>query len=872
MKLQLTLALRYLSGRRLRSFLTTLAVMFGVLVIFGMNILMPSMLAAFQSTMLAASNTVDLTVTLRTNGGFSPDVLGQVQATQGIAVAHALLERPVNLPADFFDKDPGKQDAISILNLVGLDPVASQSLRNYTMQSGRFLQAGDIDAAVISSNLADNLGLKVGDKLGLPTAEGLVNLTVAGIHPYRARPGNEEVLVTLSEAQKLLDMPGQISMIEANYANAADKASREATEAAVKAKLGDTFDYNALSTSSDMFANLQVAQSLFTAFGFLALFMGVFIIFNTFRTIVAERRRDLGMLRAIGASRRMILWLILIEGLIQGVVGTAFGVLFGYLLAAGALAGIGPMMEKMVHVRLGAPQFSPAILAVSVILGVGGTLLAGLFPALSAGRVTPLEALRPTINPVQQRRTLTVGAIVGIVFVALALAILFAGNTQTVGGGALLFLFGLVLIAPAVIRPVSLLFGAIIGRLFAREGTGYLAQGNMTRQPTRVAVTASTILVALAIIVAGGELAVSINNGFTGVLRKSLGSDYLFIPPAVAVWGNNVGANQSMAEQLKQVDGVGPVSSLRFAQSIADVHPAASLSSKKMGATDTGKGLTVTMLGIDPVAYPEVAGLSFTEGDPNAAYAALQTGERNLIVNGPFASTAGVKVGDVVPLITPKGRENYRVVAVGGDYLNTKIMTGYISQAQMAADFGVTQDVFVQLNLKPGADSAKVEPALKAIKQNFPQFSLVSGREYRQQNEQIFQVAFASIYVLFAFLAIPALIAMLNTLAIGVLERTREIGMIRAVGATQRQVKRMITAEALLLAAFGIVFGVLAGLYLGYVMIVAFAGAGFPVQFYFPWAGVIITVAIGVAFGLLAALAPARRAANMDMITALRYE
>jgi putative ABC transport system permease protein len=245
----------------------------------------------------------------------------------------------------------------------------------------------------------------------------------------------------------------------------------------------------------------------------------LFIIFNTFRTIVAERRRDLGMLRAIGASRRMVLGLILIEGLIQGVVGTALGLMLGYLLAAGGLAAIRPMMEQLVHVRLGAPQFSPSILVLSIVLGIGGTLLAGLFPALGAGRVTPLEALRPSVDAVKQRKTLTAGAIVGIVFVVLALVILFAGNTQTVGAGALLFLFGLVLIAPAVIRPVSLLFGAIIGRLFAREGTGYLAHGNMTRQPTRVAVTASTTLVALAIIVAAGELAVSIDNGFTGVLR-----------------------------------------------------------------------------------------------------------------------------------------------------------------------------------------------------------------------------------------------------------------------------------------------------------------------------------------------------------------
>jgi putative ABC transport system permease protein len=872
MKLQTILAWRYLSGRKLRSFLTTLAVMFGVLVIFGMNILIPSMMAAFQATMLAASNTVDLTVTLRTDGGFSPDALAQVESTEGIAIAHAMLQRPVNLPVDFYDGDPNRADAVSLVNLVGLDPAESLGIRNYTVQEGRFLEPGDTGVAVISSALADNLALQVGDKLRLPTAGGLAELTIAGIHPPRARPGNEEVVVTLPDAQRMLGMPGQISVIEANYANAADKASREAVEAAIRAKLGDAFDYNALSTSSDMFANLQIAQSLMTAFGFLALFMGAFIIFNTFRTIVAERRRDLGMLRAIGASRRTVLWLILTEGLIQGVVGTALGLALGYLFALGALSAASPMMEKMLHVRMGAIVVSPAILVVSIVLGVGGTLLAGLFPALQAGRVTPLEALRPTVDAVKQQRAIGIGAIVGIVFVVLALVVLFAGNAQIVGLGALLFLFGLVLIAPALIRPIAVFFGAIIAKIFAREGTGYLAQGNLTRQPTRVAVTASTTLVALAIIVAAGELAVSVNNGFVGVMRKSLGSDYLFIPPAVAVWGNNLGADQSMTEQMKQVEGVGAVSSLRFAQSIADVKPPETAASKKFQTGDTSKGVMVTLLGIDPVTYPQVAGLSFSDGDPDGAYAALQGEERTMIVNGPFAATAGVKIGDLVPMITAQGRHEYRVVGIGSDYLNTKIVTGYIAHAQMTADFGVTQDVFVQLNLEPGADAAAVEPALKQIKRDFPQFSMVSGLEYRRQNEQLFQVAFSAIYILFAFLAIPALIAMLNTLAIGVLERTREIGMIRAVGATQRQIKRMVTAEALLLAAFGTTFGILAGLYLGYVMVVAFAGAGFPVQFYFPWTGVIVTVVIGLLFGLLAALAPARRAANMEMIAALRYE
>ena len=165
------------------------------------------------------------------------------------------------------------------------------------------------------------------------------------------------------------------------------------------------------------------------------------------------------------------------------------------------------------------------------------------------------------------------------------------------------------------------------------------------------------------------------------------------------------------------------------------------------------------------------------------------------------------------------------MVAVATDFLNAKILTAYISQANLAADFGKTEDVFIQLNLLPGADRAAVEEQRKAVKQAYPQFTLVSGKEYLKQTIELFNTVFAGLYVLFVFLAVPSLIAMINTLAIGVIERTREIGMLRAVGATQKQVRRTILAEALLLAAVGTVFGLLAGLYLDYAMMNAFQWA-----------------------------------------------
>jgi len=867
MKLQLILALRYLNGRKLRSFLTTLAVTFGVLVIFGMNSLLPAMLRSFQATMLAASSQVDLTITLRTGETFSPAVLDEVRSVQGVRASQGFLARPLNLPTDFFDQNPAIRDQYSVISLIGLDVEAAQTLRNYTVQSGRFLLPDDTTSAVIAGSLADNLGLKVGDALPLPTAKGLVHLTVVGILPPRTQPGNEEVLVTLPEAQALLDLPGRINTIEADY-DTTDAGRRTEIEAAIRARLGEDFQFGALSTNTGFLANLKLAQVMFDVFGFLAIFMGAFIIFNTFRTLVSERRRDFGMLRAIGAGRGTVLGLILAEGLLQGVAGTLVGMALGYLLALGAAAAISPLMEQFIHMRFGTPVISPGLVALSFVFGVGATLLAGLLPAFSAGRVTPLEAIRPTPSPVAQRRALGVAAVIGIVFITGALLVLFTGNASLISLGGMLFLFGLLLVAPALIRPIAIAFGAIVVRIFARDGTGYLAQGNLTRQPTRVAVTASTTLIALAIMVTCGELAVSINHGFLGVLKQTLGSDYLFMPPAVTVWSNNVGADRSFVDELSKIDGVGPISSLRSATAIADVRPSATAQLKGGAQSD---GVTVSLLGIDPVTFPQVSGLTFVEGDPAASYAALGS-ERALIANGVFASSTGARVGDMIPLITPDGKQDYRLVAIAGDFLNTKLASAYISQANMARDFHKTEDVLIQLNLKPGADRQTVEPAIKAVKRAFPQFTMISGQEYYAQMERLFRVAFSSMYVLFLFLALPSLIAMLNTLAIGVIERTREIGMLRAVGATQTQVRRMVLAEALLLAAVGTAFGLLAGLYLGYMMIAAFREGGFPLSYFFPWAGVLITVAIGLLFGALAAIVPARRAAQLDVIAALHYE
>jgi len=850
MNIQLTLARRYLAGRKLRTFLTTLAILFGVLVIVGMNSLLPAFTRAFQANVLAAAGQVDATITLKTSDAFDAAVADRVATVDGVRAVSGLLNRTINLPADYLDNDPALTDAANAVSLVGINPAQATALNVYNVGDGRFLEEGDTDAAVISESFAEMAGLAVGDTLTLPAAIGETELTIVGLLPPRTQLGNEEVLVTLEQAQTMLNMPGRINTVEANF-EPVDDEGRAAIEAAVLAEVGEAFQLGGLAANAELLANLGVAQAIFSLLGVLAVLMGGFIIFNTFRTVVAERRRDIGMLRALGAGRRTILGTFLAEGLIQGVIGTVLGIIGGYGLGLLGVAALGPMLGEMMNVELGGPIVSPALLIGSAVIGIGVTLLAGLLPAISAGRVTPLEALRPSVGAVSLKRLFGVGFWVGAVMIGLAVAALLTHNIAFIGLGAVLFTVGLILVAPALVNPVARLFGALLALIFARSGTAQLAQGNLTRQPSRAAITASTMLIGVAILILAASVITSVTAGFGQVMRRSLGSDYIFVPPSIAAWGTNVGAGSELADALRAVDGVAVVSSLRFAPTQAD-------------------GAAVSLLGIDPTTYPQVSGLTFSEGD-ESAYAALAEG-RAAILSPAAAVALGATLGDEVELLTPNGPQPYRVVGVGGDYLNAKIITVYISHDNIAADFNRTEDVLIQANLAPGADQAAAEAGMKAALRDFPQFQLIIGQEYIDQNLALFDAAFAALYGLVIFLAVPSVIAMVNTLAIGVIERTREIGMLRAVGSTRAQVRRIVLAESLILAALGTVFGIVAGLYLGYMGVTAMQAFGYPMDYVFPTVGVVIALVAGIIFGVLAAIIPARQASRMEIVQALRYE
>jgi putative ABC transport system permease protein len=830
----LTLPVRYLLGRKQRTVLTTLAVVFGVMVIFAVNISLPTLTAALQGGVLGLAGEADLTVSSALGETFAPATVDAARAESGVTAASPSLRRQVSLGAG--------AGALSV-EVIGVDPATAEAVRRYPVAAGRFLTVSDTQVAVLSQSLAQALGVNVGGSVQIPTPQGLTTLPVVGVI---ARQGVQQVITPLGTAQALFAASDRINTIDLALGPG---AGHDQVKGALQARLGPGYRVGSVASESDAFANLQISLVAVNLFGILTLFMAGFLIFNTFRAIVVERRHDIGMLRAVGATRGAIIGLILAESTLQGVVGTAIGLVLGYGLAQALASVISSLLDQFMRVRVSGLVVTPGVLALSIGLGIGVTLLAGLLPAWSASRVPVLAALRPQ-PAVDQGRAIGRGAIFGGILLALAVGCLATGNASAAGLGAVLFLAGLVALAPALVGPLARALTPLLSRIFPGEGA--LAAENMPRQPGRAAVTASALMIALAIIVALTSVLASLTTTFYGFLEKSLSADIVLLPPSIGLWGANAGAGPEFERKLAAIPGMGPSTGLRYAGAQAN-------------------GVAVQIMAIDPPAYQRLSGLTFdsSEGDP---YAALAAG-RATIVTPIFASAQHLRVGDNVTVQTPEGPRAYRLVGIGADYLTAKINTLFISQQNLAADFHKTEDVLFLANLAPGADPAAVRSRVEALLRDYPQFALYWSADWRASQRVIFDQVFIGLYAVLIVLIIPSLLGLINTLAINVLERTREIGVLRAIGATRRQVRRLVLAEALLLGAVGAVLGMVAGIALGYALTVLMASAlTSQLQFAFPLSGLAIALVASLIIAILASLLPARQAARLQIVRALQYE
>jgi putative ABC transport system permease protein len=832
------LAWRYLIGRPGRTALTTLAITLGVALIFGLNGIMPGLADVFTRTLFASAGQVDLTVSSPSGGNFERSVTDQVAGVPGIAVATPSLRKSIGMPSG---------SPVSTVTIVGTDPRTSPKVHTFNVSAGRLLNEGDSGEVVIGADTASTLGLRVGSVLKIPTVAGTESFTVVGLLANGSAPSSPEVYVTLADAQRMTGSGSTISTVEARLDSGANRA---VVEAAVRRKLGSDYLVGGLSNESSLLASVQTANYMFTFFGLFALIMGGFIILNTFRTLVSERRHDIGMLRAIGADRGTILGIFLIQSVLQGTLGTVFGIASGYLLTLVALSFYQPILRNVMHVNATvSPQYSPGTWAAAIALGVGVTVLSAVIPARQAARITPLDALRPQVAEVEEQQR-SRWVLFGWAMLIVCVPMLFSRQLALVGLGALAALSGLVLVAPVLIQPLASVLSLLV-RPFA-PATADLSSSNVTRQPGRAAATASAILVSLALVVAILGVVTSLYAGFFDYIDKSLGSDFVFIPSGLILGGANVGADEAFIRRIADVPGMGEVATLR------------------LGQAQLGKN-QVQVVGIDPVVYPKVASFTFSQGSGESDIAKLGKG-RTMLVNGITAGQQGLTVGRRVALQTPNGVEDYTVVGVATDYLNAKLSTIYISQENLQKDFNVTSNVLVLANAKPGAPKPAVKAALGRLVADYPQFVLYDSASFKATQTQLFAQTFVVFDVLIAMFALPTLLALLNTLAISVLARTREIGMLRAVGTTRGQIRGMVVAEALLLATVGVVLGIAGGIALGYALVYALNATMYVMPYYFPWGGIVVAVIAGYSFALLAAIIPARTAAKLDIVAALHYE
>lgn len=828
----MVMAFQYIKGRKLRALLTTLAIVFGVGMIFAFNLVLPSAMDALRNALESDQESVDLSITSVTNEAFAPEQpIRTVAAMEGVEAVTGVLQRQVVLPEGF-------NASYDQIELVGVDPATIGQVREYELSAGRFLTEEDKGGLVAPKGVAE-----VGETFSLLTTRGVQSYEVVGV--LQDEPLNPDVprlLISLNDAQTILNQPGLINLIQVRYAEGvnADRLTLDIEKA-----LGMQFVTN---PESDVFAAMEIAVAILNLFGMVALFLGGFLIFNTFRTVVIERRHDLGMLRAIGATRRQIMQLILIESLLQGVIGTAIGLLAGYLLAllmTDFMVDIWSQFTSTIQMEL---EFSPTAFFLAIFMGLVVTLMAGYFPARSASRTPPLEALRPaTISAVH--RAARWGLYLGIGLMILAVVLLFADEAST-PAGAVLFLVGTVIAAPGLVVPAARLFEPMLALWFAREGD--LARSNMVRQPGRASITASTLMIGLAVLIFIAALVSGFNVMVDNMLNTSFGSDVLLMPPAMFVYNNLVGADESLKADLMALPEVETVSDWHYASSSYD-------------------GNRLYILGIDPVTYPQVTDLDFNEGDAEEAYAALASG-RSVIINSITSLQLGLKVGDDFELQTSEGLQTYRVVGVANDIMNMKLLTFMISQDNMAADFHKTESILMMVNLKPGVDEQAALSQIQAVAQDYPQFEVGLTRTYRDDMKELLTGVMNVYYVLAALILIPAAMGLLNTLTINILERTREIGVVRAIGASRSQVQRMVIAEALLLGLFGAAMGVLAGVVMSYGFTITFSVIGWTVPYIFPVMGIAAAIVIAILLALFASVLPARSAAKLDIIHALRYE
>jgi putative ABC transport system permease protein len=852
-------ALQSLAARKLRTTLTALAIVLGVAMMSGSYVLTDTIDKAFDAIFVDSYAGTDAVVTGREPGfGFEGEsaqpppipeaTLERVRAVDGVEVATGSVTdfRTKLLRPDGEEIDTGGAPSFAF----GIDTApAYERFNPLNLIEGRWARgAGEV---VVDEGVADDENLQLGDRIGVAALGPAQEFEIVGIAKYgdlSSLGGATFAIFDIPTAQRLVDKEGQLDAVQVA---AAEGTTPEQLTQRIQSELGDDFTVRtgveqADEESGELATFTTIIRYFLLSFAGIALFVGAFVIFNTLSITVAQRTREFAIVRTLGASRRQVLRSVILEALVIGLSASIVGLFAGLGLALGLDA-----LFRALNLDLPKTEtvFATRTVVVSLLVGTLVTLVAGLFPAIRATRVPPIAAVREGAT-LPRGRLARLVPYIAAVLVAVALLALGYGTLADdvplgdrfllLGVGVLALFIGVAVLSPKLVRPLARVVGIPARRLGGVAGD--LAEGNAQRNPGRTAATAAALMIGIALVTFVSVLAEGIRVSNSDAIERQIQSDLI-----VTSQDGYSEFPADAGDAVASVDGVELISNIR--QDIAEIQ---------------GDGANLT--GLDD-KINEVYDLRWQEGSDDVA---ADLGDAGAIIPDNVAEEKDLAMGDTLKVRSTDDKQRFFVIRgiYEGSPFYPLLGTASISQEAFDQLYDRPRNRFTLANVDGELTAARVNVDREL--ESFPDTRLFTRPEWIEKEDDEIQQFLLLLYVLLALSVIISLFGMVNTLALSVFERTRELGMLRAVGMTRRQTRRMIRHESVITALIGAALGLPLGIFLA--LLVTNALGQYDLQFAVPLGQLVVLAIVAVIAGILAAITPARRAAKLDPLRALQYE